>query len=66
MYPRFITQYFSNKDALDIAKSLEKCSKWAKLAEENELDTNKIVASYYAPLEKIQESIRLIFILYPC
>jgi hypothetical protein len=52
MYPRFITQYFSNKDALDIAKSLEKCSKWAKLAEENELDTNKIVASYYAPLEK--------------
>lgn len=51
MYPRFITQYFSNKDALNIAKSLEKCSEWAKLTEENELGTNKIVGSYYAPLE---------------
>ena len=52
IYPRFVTQYFSNKDAINIAKSLEKCAKWADIVEDSELATNKFVASYYAPLEK--------------
>ena len=52
IYPRFVVQYFSNKDAINIAKSLEKCTKWADIVEDSELETNKFVASYYAPLEK--------------
>ncbi|PNC91002.1 hypothetical protein [Akkermansia muciniphila] len=52
IYPRFVTQYFLNKDAINIAKSLEKCAKWADIVEDCELATNKFVASYYAPLEK--------------
>lgn len=52
IYPRFVTQYFLNKDAINIAKSLEKCAKWADIVEDSELATNKFVASYYAPLEK--------------
>ena len=36
IYPRFVTQYFSNKDAINIAKSLEKCAKWADIVEDSE------------------------------